>query len=90
MNILDDAGIPAAVLEVAYLNNRDHAAFLCSDSNARRYARAVGHGIVRYMKESRGRRPHYRTDPNRPDEGSFGYAAESRRLNIPGAKRLLH
>lgn len=90
MNILDDAGIPAAVLEVAYLNNRDHAAFLCSDSNARRYARAVGHGIVRYMKESRGRRPHYRTDPNRPDEGSFGYAAESRRLNIPGAKRLIH
>ena len=90
MNALDDSGIPAAVLEVAYLNNRGHAAFLVNDANARRYARAVGKGIVNFMSAGGNARPHVRADENKPDEGSFGYAAESRRLNVPGAKRLVH
>ena len=90
MNALDDSGIPAAVIEVAYLNNRGHAAFLVNDVNARRYARAVGKGIVNFMSAGGNARPHVRADENKPDEGSFGYAAESRRLNVPGAKRLVH
>lgn len=89
MNALDDSGIPAAVLEVAFLNNRQHVEFLANDENARRYARAVGQGIVRYMRSSSGRRPHVRADENKADEGSFGYAAESRRLKVPGAKLLV-
>ena len=89
MNALDDSGIPAAVLEVAFLNNRNHAEFLADDANARRYARAVGQGIVRYMRSRAGLRPHVRADENRADEGSFGYAAESRRLRVPGAKLLV-
>lgn len=90
LNACDDSGIPAAVIEAAFLNNRAHAAFLAQDACARRYAQAIGHGIVRYLRQQ-GRAPrHYRADENTPDEGSFGYARESRRLQVPGAKRLLH
>ncbi len=90
LNACDDAGIPAAVTEVAFLNNRGHAAYLANDANARRYAEAVGHGIVDYLR-SVGQNPrrHYRRDLNRADEGSFGYARESRRVEVPGAKRLI-
>lgn len=88
LNACDDAGIPAAVTEAAFLNNRDHAAYLATDAGARRYAEAVGHGIVAYLRSNQAVH-HRRVDKNRPDEGSFGYAAESRRLNVPGAKRLL-
>lgn len=89
LNACDDSGIPAAVIEVAYLNNRKHAMFLAQDAQARRYAESVGHGIVRFLKENGDRKPHVRRDENQPDEGSFGYAAESRGLRVPGAKRLL-
>ena len=88
MNTCDDSGIPAAVVEAAFLNNRGHAAFLADDANARRYARAIGRGIVSYLRNG-PRIRHVRADENRADEGSFGYAAESRRLNVPGAKRLV-
>lgn len=88
MNTCDDAGIPAAVTEAAFLNNRDHAAYLATDAGARRYAEAVGHGIVAYLR-SNAAVNHRRADKNRADEGSFGYAAESRRLNVPGAKLLV-
>lgn len=90
LNTCDDAGIPAAVIEAAFLNNRGHAAFLAQDANARRYAQAIGHGIVRYLRQHSGGSRHYRQDPDAPDEGSFGYAPESRLLDVPGAKRLLH
>lgn len=90
MNACDDSGIPAAVIETAFLNNRNHANYLADDANARHYAEAVGHGIVRYMRTHGNEPRHTRADENKPDEGSFGYAAESRRLNVPGAKRLLH
>ena len=88
MNTCDDSGIPAAVVEAAFLNNRGHAAFLADDANARGYARAIGRGIVAYLRNG-PRVHHVREDENRADEGSFGYAAESRRLSVPGAKLLV-
>lgn len=90
LNACDDSGIAAAVVEAAFLNNRAHAAFLAQDANARRYAQAIGHGIVRYLRRHGHSPRHYRADENTPDEGSFGYARESRALHVPGAKRLLH
>lgn len=91
LNACDDSGIPAAVIEAAFLNNRGHAAYLAVDANARKYAESIGHGIVRYMRSGALPQPrHIREDENKPDQGSFGYAAESRRLNVPGAKRLVH
>lgn len=90
MNACDDAGIPAAVIEAAFLNNRSHADFLAQDANARIYAQAIGLGIVRFLKEHGNDPRHVRENPDEPDEGSFGYAKESRSLNVPGAKRLLH
>ncbi|MBR7108418.1 MAG: N-acetylmuramoyl-L-alanine amidase [Akkermansia sp.] len=90
MNACDDSGIPAAVIECAFLNNRKHAEYLANDANARRYAEAVGQGVVNYMRYFGNEARHYRADENQADEGSYGYAAESRRLNVPGAKRLLH
>lgn len=91
LNACDDSGIPAAVIEAAYLNNRAHAAYLAVDANAREYAESIGRGIVRYMRNGAQPRPrHIRADENKPDQGSFGYAPESRRLNVSGAKRLVH
>lgn len=90
MNACDDAGIPAAVIECAFLNNRNHAQYLANDATARRYAQAVGEGVVNYMRYFSQQKRHYRKNKNKADEGSFGYAAESRRLKVPGAKRLLH
>ena len=89
MNACDDAGIPAAVIEAAFLNNRAHAEYLAQDANARHYAEAVGHGIVQFLRQHGNDPRHRRQDPNVPDQGSFGYARESRRLNVPGARRLL-
>lgn len=90
LNTCDDAGIPAAVIEAAFLSHRAHATYLTNDENARKYARAIGIGIVRYLREYGNAPRHYRRNLDEPDEGSFGYAAESRRLNVPDAKRLLH
>lgn len=89
LNACDDSGIPAAVIEAAYLDNYQHALYLSADAGAQAYARAVGHGIVRYMKRYGREARHFRADENAPDEGSFGYAKESRRLQVPGAKRLI-
>ena len=89
LNACDDSGIPAAVVEAAYLDNYQHALYLSTDAGAQAYARAVGHGIVRYMKQYRREPRHFRANENAPDEGSFGYAKESRRLRVPGAKRLI-
>ncbi len=89
LNTCDDSGIPAAILEVAFLNNRNHAAYLTRDANARRYAEAVGQGIVDYLRRH-GRKPrHVRKDENVADEGSFGMARESRGVEVSGAKRLV-
>ena len=89
LNVCDDAGIPAAIIEAAFLNNRQHARYLADPENARRYAEAVGHGIVHYLRTQSGTVHHRRLNVDEPDEGSFGYARESRRLDVPGAKQLL-
>ena len=89
LNACDDSGIAAAVIEAAFLNNRGHAAYLAVDSNAREYAESIGRGIVRYMRSGASSRRHIREDENKADQGSFGYAAESRRLKVPGAKLLI-
>ncbi len=89
MNACDDSGIPAAVVEAAYLNNRGHAAFLANEANARLYAETVGKGIVDYLKRYGHEPRRRRANDNVADEGSFGYAAESRSLRVPGAKLLL-
>lgn len=87
LNACDDAGIPAAVVEAAFVNNRGHAEFLTRDAGARAFASAIGRAIVRFLKMPPDAR-HYRSNPNVPDQGSFGYAKESRCLNVPGARRL--
>lgn len=89
MNACDDSGIPAAVIEAAYLNNQGHAAFLANDANARFYAETVGKGIVDYLRRYGNEARYRRANGNVADEGSFGYTAESRRLRVPGAKLLL-
>ena len=88
LNVCDDAGIPAAIIEAAFLNNRKHARYLADPENARRYAEAVGHGVVHYLRTQSGT-VHRRKNIDQPDEGSFGYARESRRQDVPGAKHLL-
>lgn len=87
LNVCDDAGIPAIILEVAFMNNRHHIKFLTTPETARKFAEAVGHGVVQYLNNRRGT-PHRRPDFNLPDEGSFGYTAESRRYKkeVPGAR----
>ncbi len=87
LNVCDDAGIPAIILEVAFMNNLHHIKFLTNPETARQFAEAVGHGVVQYLKNRRGT-PHLRPDFNLPDEGSFGYTAEARRYKkeVPGAR----
>ena len=50
MNALDEAGIPAAVFEAVYVDNRGHAAFISDDANARKLARTIGAGIVAWLR----------------------------------------
>lgn len=88
MNACDDSGIPAAVVEAAFLNNAAHVRYLSNPSTARRYAEAVGRGIVRYLRTSGHEPRHYREDTDKPDAGSYGYSAESRRIRVPGAENL--
>lgn len=71
MNVCDDAGIPAAVIETAFLNNRRHAAWLADKENARRYAESIGHGIVAYLRRQEKPAPHIRTNHDVPDEGTY-------------------
>ena len=88
LNACDDSGIPAAVIEAAFLNNRNHAAYLANPANARRYAESIGRGVVAYLRSGQAV-GHVRADENKADAGSFGYAAESRRIKVPGAKLLV-
>lgn len=88
LNACDDSGIPAAVVEAAFVNNRAHVEYLTRDAGARVFAQAIGHGIVNFLRSGASPR-HVRKNENAPDVGSFGYAAESRRLSVPGARRLL-
>ncbi len=90
MNVCDDGGVPAVVIESAYLNNKPQAQMLATHERALDYAEAVGEGIVDYMNRRDRPAPRRRADPNVRDKGSFGYAAESRALSVPGARRFWH
>lgn len=87
LNVCDDAGIPAVVIEAAFLNNRKHAEYLAHPAKARFYAESIGRGVVDYLRSGRkfGR---CRVDADVPDEGSFGYARESRLTEVRGAEYL--
>ncbi len=89
LNTCDDSGIPAVILEVAYLNHLQHVTYLTDDANARHFAESVGQGVLDYLRHNRNTPRHVREDENQPDEGSFGHAPESRKLVIPGAKMLV-
>lgn len=49
LQTLDTRGIPGAVIEAAQLRNQAQTQWLRDPTNARRYAEAVAHGIIRYM-----------------------------------------
>lgn len=72
MNACDDSGIPAAVTEVAYLSNANHVSFLTVDANARKYAVAIAHGIIDFLKSYNPHTRHIRANDHIPDEGSNG------------------
>lgn len=72
MNACDDSGIPAAVTEATYLSNANHVAFLAVDANAQKYARAIAHGIIDFLKSYNPQTRHTRADDSIPDEGSNG------------------
>lgn len=55
LNALDDAGIPSAVIEALYVNNRVHAAYLLTDAGGKKVAQTVAHGIVNWLA-TRGKR----------------------------------
>ena len=50
LNALDDAGIPSAVIEALYVNNRTHAAYLLTDAGGKKVSQTVAHGILNWLK----------------------------------------
>lgn len=72
MNACDDSGIPAAVIEAAYLSNSNHVSFLTVDANAQKYAKAIAHGIIDFLKSYNPQTRHTRANDGIPDEGSNG------------------
>ena len=53
LNALDDAGIPSAVIEALYVNNRSHAAYLLTDAGGKRVAQTVAHGILSWLRSGK-------------------------------------
>jgi len=51
LNTCNESCVPAVITEVAFLSNPEHARFLSRPENAIRYARAIGQGIVEYMRQ---------------------------------------
>ena len=51
LNACQENCVPAAITEAAFLSNPQHAKFLGTDSGARRYAIAIGQGIVNYLNK---------------------------------------
>lgn len=49
LNACEESYVPAAITEVAYLSNPEHARWLSRPENACAYARAIGRGIVSYL-----------------------------------------
>lgn len=50
LNACDDSYVPAAITEVAYLNNPEHVQFLMKPANAIFFAQCVGEGIVKHLQ----------------------------------------
>ncbi len=50
LNTCNESYVPAVITEVAFVSNPEHARFLNRDSNARKFARAIGEGIVSFMR----------------------------------------
>ena len=50
LNTLDDEGIPAAIIECIFTDDRTHVDYLADKDNAAELARAVAHGIIAWMK----------------------------------------
>lgn len=88
LNVCDDAGVPAAVVEIAFLNNRNHAEYLAQHKKAIDYAEAVGYATVEYMNKYGNSPRHVRANKNVGDEGSFGRSRYNRSRVVPGAVRL--
>ena len=51
LNTCNESYVPAAITEVAFLSNPEHAKFLSKPENARRFARTIGRGIVEFMQK---------------------------------------
>lgn len=51
LNTCDESYVPAVITEVAYLSNPEHAKFLSKPANARRFAEAIGRGVVEYLQQ---------------------------------------
>lgn len=50
LNTCDDSYVPAVITEVAYLSNPEHAQYLSKHENAVKFSRAIGKGVVTYLK----------------------------------------
>ena len=50
LNACNESYVPAAITEVAFLSNPEHARWLSQPANAKAYARAIGQGIVEYLR----------------------------------------
>lgn len=51
LNACNESYVPALITEVAYLSNPEHAKFLSQHDNAVKYARTIGKGVVKFLKQ---------------------------------------
>lgn len=51
LNACEESYVPAAITEIAFLSNPEHARWLSLPANARTFARTLGQGIVRYLNK---------------------------------------
>ncbi len=49
LNACNDHYVPAAITEVAYLNNPEHVQYLSQPKNAIQFAQSIGYGIVHHL-----------------------------------------
>ena len=50
LNTCNDSWVPALITEIAFVSNPEHARFLNHPINAKRFARAIGEGVVLYLR----------------------------------------
>lgn len=56
LNTCNESYVPAAITEVAFLSNPEHARYLAKPANARRFAQAIGQGVVEYLNKRGGQK----------------------------------